>query len=297
LRQSSNIPQDGAQSQGAIKGDGVGLSIHYTKTEKEKEGVFMKKKAVVGLVGLSFLMVLSGLTGCGKNAYFGVRNETIGVPPEFRETEAAIEKAEKSPGAQYAPEKITRARSWGKMAVETYWDCRTAEAMAMLAEARKLAGDAELAKAPAKPAPVVAAAPKPKPAPARVTPAPAPKPVAVPPKVKRIIVLQGANFAFDSAELTPETRAILDEQAALLGRVSDVKVKIEGHTDSTGPEDYNQDLSERRAKEVEGYIISKGISADRIEIMGYGPSSPIAPNDTKEGRAKNRRVEMKVLER
>lgn len=257
----------------------------------------MRKKALAGLIILSFLLVLSGLIGCAKNAYFGVSNKAIGVPGEFGETEAAIEKAERSPGAQYAPEKIAKAQELGKKAVETYWGCRTEEAMAMLAEARGLARQAEMAKAPPKPAPapVVAAPPKPKPAPAKVTPAPAPKPVAVPPKPKRIIVLQGANFGFDSAELSPETRATLDEQAAILERESDVRVEIEGHTDSTGPEAYNQGLSERRAKAVEEYLVSKGISADRLEVMGYGQSRPIAPNDTKEGRTKNRRVELKVL--
>ena len=267
----------------------------------------MRKKALAGLIILSFLLVLSGLIGCAKNAYFGVRNKAIGVPGEFGETEAAIEKAERSPGAQYAPEKIAKAQELGKKAVETYWGCRTKEAMAMLAEARGLARQAEMAKAPPKPAPapVAAAPPKPKPAPApakpapapaKVAPAPAPKPVAVPPKPKRIIVLQGANFGFDSAELSPEARATLDEQAAILEKESDIKVEIAGHTDSTGLEAYNQGLSERRAKAVEEYLVSKGISADRLEGMGYGQSRPIAPNDTKEGRTKNRRVELKVLE-
>jgi len=108
--------------------------------------------------------------------------------------------------------------------------------------------------------------------------------------------LQGANFAFDSAELTPEVRATLDENAAVLERETDVKVRIEGHTDSIGTEAYNQKLSERRAKAIEEFLISKGVSADRLEIVGYGPSNPIAPNNTKEGRAMNRRVELKVLE-
>ena len=265
----------------------------------------MRTRTFGWLIILSLMVALSGLTGCGKNAYFGVRNQAIGAPEEFAETEAAIEKAERSPGAQYAPEKIARARELGKKAVETYWGCRTEEAMAMLAEVRGLARQAELAKAPPKPRPapvaVAPAKPKPKPAPAKVAPAPvpapAPKPVAVPPKPKRVIVLQGTHFGFNSAELTPETRAILDEQAAVLEKEVDVRVEIAGHTDSIGPEEYNQGLSERRAKAVEEYIISKGISADRLEIMGYGPSSPIAPNDTKEGRAKNRRVELNVLER
>jgi len=260
----------------------------------KKGEVAMRTKVLAGLVVLSFLLVLSGPTGYAKNAYFGVRNQAIGVPAEFGETEAAIEKAERSPGAQYAPEKIAKARELGKKAVETYWGCRTKEAMAMLAEARGLARQAELAKAPPKPAPAPVAA-----APAKVAPAPAPpapKPVVVPPKPKRVIVLQGANFGFDSAELTPETQAILDEQAVILEKESDVRVEIEGHADSIGPEEYNQGLSERRAKAVEEYLVSKGISADRLEVMGYGVSQPIAPNDTKEGRAMNRRVELKVLE-
>ena len=265
----------------------------------------MRTKALVGLVVLSFIVALSGLTGCAKNAHFGVRNKAIGVPGEFGQTEAAIEKAERSPGAQYAPEKIVKARELGTKAVETYWECRTEEAMAMLAEARGLARQAELAQAPPKPKPapvaVAPAKPKPKPAPAKpakVAPAPAvPKPVAVPPKPKRIIVLQGTNFGFDSADLTPQCQATLDEQVAVLEKEADIKVEIAGYTDSIGPEAYNQGLSERRANAVEEYLISKGISGDRLEVVGYGKSRPIAPNDTKEGRASNRRVELNVLER
>jgi outer membrane protein OmpA-like peptidoglycan-associated protein len=261
----------------------------------------MKAKALTGLVILSLLLVLSGLTGCAKDAYFGVRNKAIGAPDEFATTEAAIEKAERSPGAQYAPEKISKARELGKKGVETYWGCRTKEAMAMLAEARGLARQAELAQAPPKPKPrpvaVAPAKPKPKPAPAKVAPPPAPKPVAVPPRPARVIVLQGANFGFDSAKLTAETRAILDEQAAVLEKEPGVRVEIAGHTDSIGPEEYNRELSERRAKAVEDYLISKGISTQRLEPVGYGKSRPIFSNDTKEGRAKNRRVEFNVLEK
>jgi len=260
----------------------------------------MRTKALAGLVVLSFLLVLSVPTGYAKNAYFGVRNKAIGVPAEFGETEAAIEKAERSPGAQYAPEKIAKARELGKKAVETYWSCRTEEAMAMLAVARGFARQAELAKAPPKPrpAPVAVAPAKPTPPPAKKPPvvAAVPKPVAVPPKPKKIIVLQGTSFGFDSAELTAEARAILGEQAAVLEKEADIKVEIAGHTDSTGPEAHNQGLSERRAKAVEEYLISKGISADRLKPVGYGPSSPIASNATREGRAANRRVELKVLE-
>jgi outer membrane protein OmpA-like peptidoglycan-associated protein len=257
----------------------------------------MRMKALAGLVVLSLLVVLSGLTGCAKNAYFGVRSKAIGVPKDFEQTEAAIEKAEKSPGAQYAPEKIAKAQELGKKAVETYWGCRTAEAMAMLAEARRLAGEAELAKAPPKPAPApVVAAP---PAPTKEPSPPAPvvsTPVAVPPAPKKIIILKGTNFGFDSADLTPEAQAVLDEQIAILEKEPTIKVEIAGHTDNSGPEAYNRGLSQRRAKAVKAYFISKGIPPDRLIPIGYGESRPIAANYTREGRSNNRRVELNVLD-
>jgi outer membrane protein OmpA-like peptidoglycan-associated protein len=246
-------------------------------------------------------MVLSGLIGCAKNTHFGIRNEALGVPEEFAQTEAAVERAERSPGAQYAPEKIAKAQELGKRAMVVYWGCRTEEAMALLAEARRLAGEAEVAKAPPKPAPTpVAAAPAPAPAvtpPAKKPPALAPStPVAVPPEPKIIIILKGMNFGFDSADLTPQAKAVLDEQAAILERESAIKVEIAGHADISGPESYNHGLSERRARAVKAYFISKGIAPDRLIPIGYGESRPIATNNTREGRATNRRVELKVLE-
>ena len=74
-------------------------------------------------------------------------------------------------------------------------------------------------------------------------------------------------------------------------------LEIIGHTDSTGPEAYNQGLSERRAKSVQDYLVSKGIRASRLTAKGYGESMPVASNDTEAGRAENRRVELIVLDR
>ncbi|UCC66415.1 MAG: OmpA family protein, partial [Deltaproteobacteria bacterium] len=89
---------------------------------------------------------------------------------------------------------------------------------------------------------------------------------------------------------------ILDQQVAKLKENPTVRVEIAGHTDITGPEAYNQGLSERRARAVMEYFISRGISADRLKAVGYGESSPIAKNETREGRAKNRRVEMRIFD-
>jgi len=71
-----------------------------------------------------------------------------------------------------------------------------------------------------------------------------------------------------------------------------LRVLLEGHTDSIGAEAYNQGLSERRAKAVMQYLIKGGVDSARLSTVGYGESRPIAPNNTKEGRAKNRRVEL-----
>jgi outer membrane protein OmpA-like peptidoglycan-associated protein len=74
------------------------------------------------------------------------------------------------------------------------------------------------------------------------------------------------------------------------------RIRISGHTDSKGPDAYNEDLSRRRAKSVYQYLIDNGISEDRLEYEGYGEKQPIDTNDTAEGRANNRRVEFTILE-
>jgi outer membrane protein OmpA-like peptidoglycan-associated protein len=101
------------------------------------------------------------------------------------------------------------------------------------------------------------------------------------------------NFEFDSATLTSESRAILDEALRILQRHPDLKVEIAGHTDSSGSDEYNQGLSQRRAKSVLDYLVGKGANAANLTAKGYGESSPIADNGSSEGRAKNRRVEFR----
>jgi len=71
-----------------------------------------------------------------------------------------------------------------------------------------------------------------------------------------------------------------------------LRITLAGHTDIVGTEEYNQKLSDRRAKAVADYLIRKGINPSRINVVGYGSKKPVAPNDTEEGRAKNRRVEV-----
>jgi OOP family OmpA-OmpF porin len=101
------------------------------------------------------------------------------------------------------------------------------------------------------------------------------------------------QFKFNSAELTDADKARLDETAANMKRLNWISGVIEGHTDSTGPDAFNQALSERRANTVREYLISKGVGDARMTAVGFGESKPIADNATKEGRAENRRVVMR----
>jgi len=112
-----------------------------------------------------------------------------------------------------------------------------------------------------------------------------------PPVGEELMILTGINFAFDSSKLDKASENLVDRAVNNLNRNPQMAVLIEGHTDSTGPDDYNLALSLKRAKAVEMYMVSKGIAANRLSTKGLGESDPIASNDTKEGRAKNRRVE------
>ncbi len=114
-------------------------------------------------------------------------------------------------------------------------------------------------------------------------------------EIKKVTSLEGVGFATNSDELTEESRAILDSTASELARYPDMKVEVAGHTSSTGPAEYNLVLSERRAQAVADYLISRGLNADRFTVKGYGESEPVADNGTREGRARNRRVELRIL--
>ncbi|MCX7553676.1 OmpA family protein [Marinicella sp. S1101] len=113
-------------------------------------------------------------------------------------------------------------------------------------------------------------------------------------EVQVVIELQGVYFDLDKATLKDESIAILDAAVATMGEHGSIVVEVAGHTDSTASEAYNQDLSERRAQVVYNYLVEQGVSADRMTWKGYGESSPIATNDTAEGRAKNRRTELVI---
>ncbi|HXG51129.1 MAG TPA: OmpA family protein [candidate division Zixibacteria bacterium] len=112
--------------------------------------------------------------------------------------------------------------------------------------------------------------------------------------MERTIILDDVLFDFDKSNIKPEAAKILDRLVAFMKENKDKRVSLSGHTDSIGTEAYNQKLSERRVNSVRDYLVKHGIERDRITGQGFGESKPIADNRTKEGRAKNRRVEIKV---
>ncbi|MDB5988489.1 MAG: OmpA family protein, partial [Nevskia sp.] len=115
-------------------------------------------------------------------------------------------------------------------------------------------------------------------------------------KLGDTIVLRGVNFEFNKDNLTVNAKSILDGVADALKARTDIKVEIDGHTDSKGSDAYNQKLSERRAASVKRYLLSRGIDAGRMSSKGFGESKPIADNNTDEGREINRRVELTVTD-
>ncbi len=129
--------------------------------------------------------------------------------------------------------------------------------------------------------------PVPPPPPAAPTPPP-------PAPAKKKIILRGVNFDFDKATIRPDAAAILGEAARTLNEAGGLNVSVEGHTDAMGTDEYNRRLSEARAAAVRGELIAAGVDSTRLSARGFGESEPVASNATDEGRAQNRRVELKI---
>jgi OOP family OmpA-OmpF porin len=104
------------------------------------------------------------------------------------------------------------------------------------------------------------------------------------------------NFDFDKSSIRPDDEAKLQQAVDFVKKYPGSKVRIEGHADSIGTEEYNQAISERRAEAVKSYLLKEGACEQaNVSAVGYGETKPIESNKTKEGRAKNRRVEVLIM--
>lgn len=133
------------------------------------------------------------------------------------------------------------------------------------------------------PPPIVAEAP----------PSPPPPPA---PPVKKKIVLRGVNFDFDKYNIRADARPILDEAISTLKEYNQISLSVDGHTDGIGTDAYNEKLSQRRAQAVADYLANGGIDSKRMTVHGFGKTHPVATNETAEGRAENRRVELNITQ-
>lgn len=112
----------------------------------------------------------------------------------------------------------------------------------------------------------------------------------------KALALEGVLFKTGSAAMTPMSQSVLDKVAVALMNNPAVRAEVGGHTDNVGDAKSNQRLSQKRADAVRNYLIKKGVPADQVTAVGYGQTQPIAPNETTDGRAQNRRVELKRIE-
>ena len=119
------------------------------------------------------------------------------------------------------------------------------------------------------------------------------KPVAAPNKQR--IVLHGI-VDFNKSKIRPDSLLLVEEAARILKNDVDLRVLVEGHSDAKGDEAYNKKLSLRRATAVRDYLMALGVSSDQILVVGKGASEPVTSNDTRAGRAQNRRVQLEVYQ-
>ena len=118
----------------------------------------------------------------------------------------------------------------------------------------------------------------------------------LPPEAQRFTgAIKGINFDAGKAVVKKTSYKLLDDAVALLEHYPELRLEIQGHTDDQGPDDANMKLSQERAEAVRAYMLGKGVAENRIVAVGYGESKPIADNKTGAGRAKNRRMEFRLL--
>jgi len=225
----------------------------------------MKKSIfLTGMMAAVLFMVTSCMT-----YHFGVLDRAEGVPDDFGQTEAAIAQAEQSPGAKYCPGKIVKAKELAKQGAEVYWACDNVGSSRLLEQARQLAKEAEGCG----------------PAAAALAPVAEKQPV-------KVCISLNVQFDIERYDVKPQYRDDIGRVADFMKKHPDATAVIEGHTDYVGTEEYNQELSQRRAESVMRYLVDNfGVEPSRLSAKGYGKTRPIADNTTEAGRIKNRRID------
>ncbi|MEW6584066.1 MAG: OmpA family protein [Nitrospirota bacterium] len=224
--------------------------------------VFVARKILIAAVLFSFLFLI----GCA-GMEFAPKNGIWYYPKDLVAADKAVKEAKAAGKEKVCPVEFREAKQLKKDAYETYWACNDKKAIAMAKDAAAKAR----ALCPAKPKREMGEK-----------------------VIDRLTIT--VNFDFDKARIRQADMAQLKKAMAFIKKYPGAKIRLEGHTDWTGTEAYNQRLSERRAEAVKKYLAKDGkTDASRISTMGYGETKPVASNKTRQGRAKNRRVEILIL--
>lgn len=252
-----------------------------------------KHASTMALVLVGSLFSMSFVSGCAHDMDAAPPERATGyayIHKPLPEASRKVDEARAAGKDKQCPAEFNAAKDTVDKAYAIYKSCRTQEGIATAQEGiNMLNALCPVVAAPVAPPPPPPPAPAPEPA-----PAPAPEPA---PKQSKVMVFdEVALFDVNKAVLKPEgkerIKAYREQAKAELSSTD--KIKITGYTDSTGPSDFNKKLSLRRAEAVRAYLVSIGVDPSKLEIVGEGEDKPVADNGTKEGRAKNRRVEIEV---
>ena len=221
-------------------------------------------KSIFFILSILSLMILIGCSGY----VYSLKKGVVFHPVELINADKAVADARKAGKDKQCPKEFAEAKGLRDKAWDVYWSCRTKEAVEIAKEAINKTN--------------------------ALCPAPPPPPKPAPKVIDKMTLL--LHFDFDKAVIKDTDKAELNRAISFIKKYPDAHVKLEGHTDSKGSEDYNQRLSERRAKAVQQYIVKEGGTKEsKITSAGYGELKPVDTNNTDEGRAKNRRVEVLIM--
>src|SRR3990170_65334 len=252
----------------------------------------MTLKLVNRLSGVSLVLLIGVFSGCAGLEHAPKRG-VMYYHKELPAAERAVEAARAAGKDKECPAEFAAAEKMKNEAYDIYLACRTAEGIAKANEATARANALCPRKVEApRPAPVMAPPPAASP---MMAPVPAPK------ADVKFIVLEDVHFDFDKSTLTKEGVEVMERNIRVLKENPETKVRVAGYTSASGTEDYNQKLSERRAKTIEDYLVKEGgIAPERLTKIGYGEKRPVTyepiPEDINSKAAKaNMRVLFEVI--
>jgi outer membrane protein OmpA-like peptidoglycan-associated protein len=232
----------------------------YNNFRKGVKRIMSKKIFII----VASLITLSFFIGC-TTMEMTPKKDFLFHPKELVDADRALKEARAAGKDKECPAEFKAAEDLKNRAYEVYAACHTDEAIAMAKEATAKAKALCYGK---------------------------------PVKVEKVIdrLTLRVNFEFNKSDIMESDIAELQKEVTFIRKYPGAKVRLEGHTDSIGTDEYNKGLSERRAEAVKDYLVKEGAtSASKISTVGYGESRPVASNDTEEGRAQNRRVEVLIL--